>query len=61
MHSHIIRAPIARLLGLTSMLNESEYLSETDKELVYFIKQSSEEFDKIIRNASSELEENTLN
>lgn len=58
MHSHIIRAPIARLLGLTQMLKDSSTIDENDKKVVEYIKQSSHEFDEIIRRASEELEKN---
>lgn len=48
--SHNLRAPIARLLGLTNLLaREHAEGSEETKKLVHLIKESSLEFDGVIR------------
>ncbi len=48
--SHNLRAPIARLLGLTNLLNSKHYeVSEEIQKLVSLIKDSSLEFDGVIR------------
>ena len=48
--SHNLRAPVARLLGLTGLLNSSkEVLSDEAKQIVAHIYDSSREFDIIIR------------
>jgi signal transduction histidine kinase len=48
--SHNLRAPVARLLGLTNLLSMKHYeASEEMQELVHLIKDSSLEFDGVIR------------
>jgi signal transduction histidine kinase len=48
--SHNLRAPVARLLGLTNLLSMKHYnVSEEMQELVSLIKDSSLEFDSVIR------------
>ncbi|WP_425636502.1 response regulator [Algoriphagus yeomjeoni] len=48
--SHVVRAPLARLLGLVNLLELSENkVDEGTKELLYHIKNSTLELDKIVR------------
>lgn len=49
--SHNLRAPVARLLGLTNLLEIPKYntLSEEIKKIILHIRESSHEFDSIIR------------
>ncbi|HEY3430820.1 MAG TPA: ATP-binding protein, partial [Cyclobacteriaceae bacterium] len=48
--SHNLRAPVARLLGLTNLLNASkEDFSDEAKQIIAHIHESSQEFDVIIR------------
>lgn len=48
--SHNLRAPVARLLGLTNLVTmEAHHASEETKKLVEMIRDSSLEFDRIIR------------
>lgn len=48
--SHNLRAPIARLLGLTNLLNhQQDQLPEELKKLVRLVRESSLEFDDVVR------------
>jgi signal transduction histidine kinase len=49
MQSHVVRAPLARIMGLSELLryNEGEI---TQKELLSLLTDSAQELDKIIRN-----------
>jgi signal transduction histidine kinase len=48
--SHNLRAPVARLLGLTNLLSMKHYdVSEEMQEMIRLIKESSLEFDGVIR------------
>lgn len=47
--SHIVRAPLARIMGLVNLLNDDTMLSTNNKELVEMIANSSRELDDIIR------------
>lgn len=47
--SHIVRAPLARIMGLVNLLNDDTMLSTNSKELVEMITDSSRELDDIIR------------
>lgn len=55
--SHVVRAPLARLMGLVNLLEGSEdNLSEDNQKLVEYIKLSAEELDAIIRDISKKSE-----
>ncbi len=49
MQSHQVRAPLARIMALSALLNPESFDPEQDKELVAELKKSSEELDDIIR------------
>ena len=53
--SHVVRAPLARMMGLMNLLESVEIKSE-DQELLNFIRQSAEELDQIIRDIVSKSE-----
>lgn len=55
--SHVVRAPLARILGLVTLLEtSSEKLSDENKELVNFISVSAHELDGIIRDIGKKLD-----
>jgi PAS domain S-box-containing protein len=49
MQSHIMRAPVARILGLVQLLQQFDHTPEQITELLQHIFDSSEELDKVIR------------
>jgi PAS domain S-box-containing protein len=49
MQSHIVRAPLARILGLSNILALSEVEEIKKSELINYIKESAEELDKVIK------------
>ena len=49
--SHVVRAPLASMMGLVHLLKETEYTAD-NKEIVEKILQSAEEFDKVIKDIS---------
>jgi PAS domain S-box-containing protein len=51
--SHIVRAPLARIMGLIDLLKVEEELPSDMKELLGHILNSAEEFDKIIKTISN--------
>jgi PAS domain S-box-containing protein len=60
--SHVVRAPLARIMGLVTLLeNSSEQLSEENRELVNFISISANELDTIIREIGKKLDIIALN
>jgi light-regulated signal transduction histidine kinase (bacteriophytochrome) len=55
--SHVVRAPLARLMGLVNLLeSEEDALTEELKELLGYIKISAEELDVVVRNISDKSE-----
>ncbi|WP_268034701.1 PAS domain S-box protein [Algoriphagus sp. PAP.12] len=55
--SHVVRAPLARIMGLVTLLeNSNERLSKENQELVNFISISSTELDSIIRGIGKKLD-----
>jgi len=52
MQSHVIRAPLARLLGLVYLLQEEKELSKEHQELLNGIVSASHELDNVIRDIS---------
>jgi PAS domain S-box-containing protein len=62
--SHIVRAPLARIMGLINLLKIEEEIPEDLKQLLEFILSSAKEFDEIIKtisNKSQIVETNKLN
>lgn len=58
--SHVVRAPLARLMGLVSLLaNEQAVEDEETKTLLHYIQTSAEELDQIIREISQKSEDVT--
>lgn len=55
-NSHVLRAPVSRILGLVNLLIRAE-LPKTDKEVVYHLEESAKELDTVIRNLSVTLRE----
>jgi PAS domain S-box-containing protein len=55
--SHVIRAPLARLMGLTSVFNEVEEDVNKQKELLQHINNSAKELDCIIRDVINKTEQ----
>ena len=51
-NSHIIRAPVANIIGLANLLAMSTTLHEEDKEVVSHLQQSTDKLDILIRNIS---------
>lgn len=57
MQSHVVRAPLARMMGIIDFMNDDS-LSESDKqELLTNLLSSASELDEIIRNISSKTHE----
>jgi signal transduction histidine kinase len=55
-NSHVLRAPVSRILGLVNLLVKSE-LPKADKEIVSHLGESAKELDTVIRNLSVTLQE----
>jgi len=55
--SHIIRRPVANLLGLTSLIEPDCVMNPEDQQLIVFIKESAEQLDVIIRDLSNTITE----
>lgn len=50
--SHVVRAPLASMMGLLHLLKEADNTKEIDREIVEKILQSAEEVDKVIKDIS---------
>lgn len=48
--SHVLRAPVARLMGLTELLNDQNLQPNESKEILGYIVKSAEEIDAVIKN-----------
>lgn len=49
MQSHVMRAPVARVLGLIELLKEESQISEETREILKYIQESSLEMDQVIK------------
>lgn len=49
MQSHVMRAPVARVLGLIELLKEESQVSEETREILKYIQESSQEMDQVIK------------
>ncbi len=58
-NAHQLRAPVASILGLLTLLDRIE-LSEDDKDLVVYLQKCGKELDKITRDIGKDLEEENL-
>jgi hypothetical protein len=47
--SHMVRAPLARMMGLINLLNYEDKLDENTRQLLNHILDSAHEFDAIIK------------
>jgi signal transduction histidine kinase len=47
--SHMVRAPLARMMGLINLLNYENNLDENTRQLLNYILDSAHEFDNIIK------------
>ncbi len=47
--SHLVRAPLARIMGLVNIISQNED-EKPDQVLLYYLDQSAKEFDEIIKN-----------
>jgi len=56
MTSHNLRAPVARLLGLTQLFNAKDLADPLNQQLIEMIKTTSKDFDATMRDLSSILE-----
>ncbi|WP_421753574.1 PAS domain S-box protein [Croceimicrobium sp.] len=58
MQSHVMRAPVARILGLIALLKEDEAngRSSDTQEILQFIRESSEEMDQVIKDITAKTE-----
>ncbi|WP_297335008.1 PAS domain S-box protein [Algoriphagus sp.] len=55
--SHVVRAPLARMMGLINLLESTEMeVSAENKQILDFIQKSAEELDEIIRDISKKSE-----
>lgn len=54
--SHVVRAPLARLLGLLDLLENGEYKKEEQEVILKYIANSLNELDQIIRSITSKAE-----
>lgn len=52
-HSHMVRAPIARLLGLVNLIDIEKAVDKDHEELLCHIKDSATELDQIVRDIST--------
>jgi light-regulated signal transduction histidine kinase (bacteriophytochrome) len=48
LQSHVVRAPLARMMGIVDLLNDVEFNSEEFKEWLGYFNNSSAELDQII-------------
>ena len=58
--SHIVRAPLANIMGLIFLLKENNNMEVKDEQLIALISESAEKLDQIIREIvkkTSEIEE----
>lgn len=55
-NSHVLRAPVSRILGLVNLLIKSA-VSQTDKEIIQYLDESAKELDTVTRNLSVTLRE----
>lgn len=57
MQSHIIRAPLSRIMGLVNLLRETRPTPEEVTEIVDYIQISADELDQVIRNITNSANE----
>jgi PAS domain S-box-containing protein len=57
MQSHVVRAPLARILGLVHLLSDTEFKELTQSQITNLIVDSANELDDIIRNITNQSHE----
>ncbi|CAN5496383.1 hypothetical protein BH09BAC6_BH09BAC6_16180 [soil metagenome] len=60
MQSHVIRAPLARIMSLIPLINNTEGLPDATREMMTYLLQSAFELDEVIHNISRKTEVATL-
>lgn len=58
--SHIVRAPLSRMMGIVSLLKEMDYTTAEFKEWIKHFEESGEELDKVIHDITNKSEEINL-
>lgn len=56
MQSHVVRAPLSKLMSLIELIKLDKNISKEDKELLHYIMSSANELDEIIRDISKKTE-----
>jgi signal transduction histidine kinase len=56
MQSHVVRAPLARLMGLISVIDMNEELPAETKKIMDYIIKSAHELDDVIRDITLKTE-----
>jgi PAS domain S-box-containing protein len=59
--SHVVRAPLSRLMGIVQMIEESAGLSEADRELLDYLRLTADEMDKVVRDITEKAEQIDFN
>jgi PAS domain S-box-containing protein len=54
--SHVVRAPLSRLMGIVQLMEESEGLAVADRELLEYLKATADEMDGVIRDITEKAE-----
>lgn len=57
MQSHVVRAPLARIMGLINLLEDEEFQDLNQPEIIALINESASELDGIIRNITNQSHE----
>ncbi|MFT4155237.1 hypothetical protein, partial [Parafilimonas sp.] len=53
LNAHIVRAPLANILALTSLIDETKIPDEETRELIHYLQESAEILDNNIRDIIS--------
>lgn len=61
MQSHIVRAPLSQILGVTQLILDDEETTQETKELIIILNNSAKELDKIIQEIITKSKEISLN
>jgi signal transduction histidine kinase len=57
MQSHVVRAPLARIMGLVNLLEDEDFNELNQTEIIALITESATELDGIIRNITNQSHE----
>ena len=58
LQSHVIRTPLARIMGIIPLLNDNDHISKDSKELFTYLRSSALELDKVIREITEKTKHN---